>query len=275
MPTVSVTPCVITGAPSYFGTTQTFDYNDKEQMTSRKYDFGFPGYGPYTQTVAPGEINSSYTLRGGVLEERDVFLGGTGNLYDGTPTMMIRFEHQTNASGQVTHIGGPDTLYGFSYDDKKRLIQVDYFAKLRPYSPSYSYEKTYYKTMLKMTYDNNDNVVKMQQIEVERAGSYNVNIPSESYFTYDEKLRNDMTITYDDKPSPYSSVLKYWKFVQNDWGLATNSSWTAILAALSKNNALHVTFATRESGPSSYSFSNTYNYNTQGFPVDGFIYNCK
>ncbi len=84
-----------------------------------------------------------------------------------------------------------------------------------------------------------------------------------------------MNITYDDKPSPYSAMLKYWKFVQNDWGLATNSSWPAIIASLSKHNALKVTFRTQISAPSTYTYSNTYNYNTQGFPVDGYTYNCK
>lgn len=274
-PVVNVSPCLITSAPSYFGTTQTFKYNDKEQLTSRTYDFGFPGYGPFTQTVAPIETNSSYTYNGGVLQERDVFSGGTGNLYDGMPNMMIRFEHQTNSSGQVTYIGGPDTLYGFTYDNKKRLTQVDYFARLLPYSPSYSYQRVYFKTMLKMTYDANDNATKIQQIDVERYGTYNVSSPKESSFLYDEKMKTDMNITYDDKPSPYSAILKYWKFVQNDWGLATNSSWPAIIASLSKHNALKVTFETRISGPSSYTFSNTYNYNMQGFPIDGYKYSCQ
>jgi hypothetical protein len=274
-PTANVTPCLITGAPSYFGTMQTFKYNDKQQLTSRTYDFGYPGYGPFTQTVAPVEINSSYTQRGASVQERDVFLGGTGNLYDGMPKMMIRFERQTNSSGQVTYNGGPDTLYGFTYDDKKRLIQVDYFARLLPYSPSYSYQRVYFKTMLKMTYDANDNVTKLQQIDVERYGSYNTISPLESYFAYDEKMRTDMNIIYDDKPSPYSAVLKYWKFVQNDWGLATNSSWPAIIASLSKHNALKVTFQTRIGGPSNYTFSNSYNYNAQGFPTDGYTYNCQ
>jgi hypothetical protein len=274
-PTVNITPCLITGAPSYFGTTQTFKYNDKEQLTSRTYDFNFAGYGPFTQTVAPVETNSSYTYNGSVLQERDVFLGGTGNLYDGMPSMMIRFEHQANSAGQATYVTGPDTLYGFFYDVKKRLIQVDYYARLLPYSPSYSYQRTYFKTMLKITYDDNDNATKLQQIDVERYGSYLPSNPSASYFAYDEKMRTDMNITYDDKPSPYSAMLKYWKFVQNDWGLATNSSWPAIIASLSKHNALKVTFETRISGPSTYTYSNTYNYNTQGFPTDGYIYSCK
>ena len=209
------------------------------------------------------------------MQDRDLFVGGTGNLYDGMPTMMIRFEHQTNSAGQVTHNGGPDTLYGFTYDDKKRLIQVDYFASLLPYSPSYSYQRVYFKTMLKITYDANDNAIKLQQIDVERYGSYTPTNPSASYFAYDEKMRTDMDITYDDKPSPYSAMLKYWKFVQNDWGLATNSSWPAIIASISKHNALKVTFGTRISAPSTYTYSNTYNYNTQGFPTDGYTYNCQ
>ncbi len=75
MPLVNITPCVITGAPSYFGTMQTFKYNDKEQLTSRTYDFGYAGYGPFIQTITPVEINSSYTHNGAVLQERDVFLG--------------------------------------------------------------------------------------------------------------------------------------------------------------------------------------------------------
>lgn len=274
-PLVNITPCVITGAPSYYGTTQNFKYSDKKQLTSRTFDIGSPGYGPFTQTVSPLEINSSYTLRGNVNQERDVFLGGTNNLYDGMPSMMIRYQHQINSSGQVTYNGGPDTLYGFTYDDKKRLIQVDYFASLIPYSPTYSYARAYFKAILKMIYDDNDNVIKIQQIDVERYGRYNVSSPSESYFLYDEEIRTVMSITYDDKPSPFSAMLRYWKFVQNDWGLDPNANWTAIIASLSKHNALKVTFDIRISGPSTYTFSNTYNYNTQGFPIDGYIYNCQ
>ncbi len=101
--------------------------------------------------------------------------------------MMIRFEHQASSTGQVTYEGGPDTLLGFTYDDKKRLIQVDYFARLLPYSPSYSYARVYFKTMLKMTYDDNDNVTKLQQIDVERYGSYVTNNPSASYFAMTKK----------------------------------------------------------------------------------------
>jgi hypothetical protein len=56
-----------------------------------------------------------------------------------------------------------------------------------------------------MTDDANENVTKIPQIDVERYGSYKLNKPIESYFAFDKKMRTDMTIRYDEKPSPYSS----------------------------------------------------------------------
>ena len=50
------------------------------------------------------------------------------------------------------------------------------------------------------------------------------------------------------------------------------SSWPAIIAAISKHKALTITFLTRLSGPSSSIFSNSYNYNAQDFPTNGYTY---
>jgi len=267
--------CVVMSCPSYFGTTQTFAYDDSREMTSRKYDFGSAGYGPFTQTVDRNKTHSSYTHGASTLEETDVFLGGTGNLYDGTPAWMTKEEKQTSSSGSIINLG-PDTLYNFQYDGKKRLVKATYIASIINTGDLYFvYARQLSNIVLDITYDDNDNAVLLKQTDVYRQGKYNVNAPSTSYFWYDSTASTAIRVTYDSKPSPFSASLKYWKFVQNDWGVATNTNWQAIITALSANNPLTIKYELQQGSSSGSSYSMTYHYNDRGYPADSYIYDCR
>ncbi|MBN9381855.1 MAG: hypothetical protein J0H74_13880 [Chitinophagaceae bacterium] len=268
--------CVVTSCPSYFGTTQTFTYDDSRRMTGRKYDFAIVGFGTFTQTVDKSKIYSSYTQNGTTLEETDVFLGGTDNLYDGTPAWMTRAEEQTSPGGSNNMSTGPDTLYYFQYDSKKRLTKVTYFAPvINTGDVHYIYARQLFNVVLAITYDDNDNAIRLKQSDIYRYGTYNANVPADSYFLYDSIARTVINVTYDSKPSPFTGSLKYWKFVQNDWGLATNRNWQAIITALSPHNPLTVKYELQQGSPSSTSYSMIYNYNDRGYPADSYTYDCR
>jgi len=267
--------CVVTSCPSYFGTTQMFTYDDSREMTSRKYDFGTAGFGPFTQSIDKSKTHSSYTQGGATLEETDIFLGGTGNLYDGTPAWMTKEEKQTNTNGTINTLG-PDTLYYFQYDGKKRLIRATYIARtINSGDVRYVYARQLSNIVLDISYDDNDNAIRLKQTDVYREGKYNVNDPSTSYFWHDSTAWTAINVTYDSKPSPFTASLRYWKFVQNDWGVASNTNWQAIITALSPNNPLTIKYALQQGNPSSTSYSMTYHYNDRGYPSDSYIYDCR
>ena len=169
----------------------------------------------------------------------------------------------------------PDTLLGFEYDDRKRLSVVTYYHRLLTYDITVTYSRQLYSTELRLTYDNNDNVVTLEQTLIYREGVYVVNKPSDSYFVFLQSDYSKINVTYDSNPSPYSAVLKYWKFVQGDWGYAINSNWQAIISSLSKNNPLTISFEMMQGNPVEITNTITYQYNEHGFPVEGYTYTCQ
>jgi hypothetical protein len=274
---VNNSPCVVASAPSYFGTTQTFEYDETGNLKNRRYEFGYPGYGPFSQTVDSDKTIYSYTSPNGVtLEVTDVYIGGTGNLYDGSPRMMSSQARYSYNDGKPGSTHEADTVLIFDYDDQKRLSVVTYYHELFVTNNVIEeYNRQHYATKLELTYDNNDNVTRLKQSFVFREGVYVVNNPSESYFTYLEDVQTIINVTYDDKLSPFTAVSKYWKFVQGDWGYVTNSNWQAIIIALSKNNPLTISYEFYRGKPSQSTSSIIYNYNEQGFPIDSYTYTCK
>lgn len=244
-------------------------------MTARKYDFATVGFGPFTQTIGKDKIHSSYTQGGNTLEETDVFLGGTGNLYDGTPEWMTRQEKQTANDGSVQY-RGPDTLYNFLYDGKKRLVRAIYRAQMiNSGDMNMVYARQLSNIILDITYDDNDNAVRLKQSDVYRQGKYVVNMPAESYFWFDSTAWTIINVTYDSKPSPFSASLKYWKFVQNDWGVALNTNWQAIITALSPNNPLTMRYELQQGSSSNLNYSMNYHYTDRGYPADSYTYDCR
>jgi len=206
--------CLVINCPSYFGTTQTFEYDAKRQMTKRSYEFNYPGYSTYVQTVSPTKVVSGYTHNGTLLEEIDTYTGGTGNLYDGLPRYLSHVTHQKNPDGTEMTLP-PDSLL-FSYDAKKRLAFVGKGFTLHSDNVLDYYTRHQIATNLDMVYDDNDNVIELKQWALYQYGTYVVQAPSESTLIVDSILQNSIKVTYDNKPSPFTASLKYWKFVQND-----------------------------------------------------------
>lgn len=274
-PTNNGTPCIVTSAPSYFGTSQTFEYDQQGMLLNRKYDFNYPGYSQFVQTVDSKKTFYSYSTQAGLVEVTDIFVGGSGNLFDGTPSMVISRGHQTYTNGSPEFFSGPDTLLTFQYDDLKRLSSVTYHYKLLTDDISIIYGQQLYSMVLDLTYDANDNATRLTQTLVVREGVYNVNKPADSYFVFKESVQTLINVTYDTNPSPYSVMSKYWKFVQGDWGYVVNSNWTAIIAALSKNNPLTIQYETYKAQPSKLVSSFVYTYNEQGFPTSNYTYTCQ
>lgn len=263
-------PCVVINCPSYFGSTQTFEYDSKRQMTKRSYSFNYPGYSDFTQSINANQTVYSYSNAGNLEEETDLFVGG---LYSGTPTMKVRTEHQKYANGNPDYYSLPDTIF-FGYDAKGRLAFVSKPHRIYSnYVPDY-YTRHVAYTDLDIVYDDNDNAVALKQWTVYQYGVYVVQDPSQSWLALDSTLQTSIKVTYDSKSSPFIASLKYWKFVQDDWGLATNNNWQAIITALSKNNPLAVTYDVQSGSPSTTKYTMSYNYTSHGMPADSYTYNC-
>lgn len=273
-PIPDVSACVPTSCPSYFGTTQTFTYDQSRKLTKRTYDFGYPGYSPFVQTIEPTKAIYSYTQGGNTLTVTDIFPGGTGSLYDGMPDGMVRITAQTNPTNGYNY-SAIDTPYSFLYDSKKRLKQVIFQADINTSTVATTYMYQLWHTTLDITYDDNDNAINLKQTEIYRDGAYVVQAPSESHFEYHPIVTNVVDITYDQKPSPFSGLLKYWKFVQGDWGQATNTNWSAIITSLSPHNPLTITWSVQGGKPSTQSSKLSYNYTDKGYPSDSYTYSCN
>ena len=122
-----------------------------------------------------------------------------------------------------------------------------------------------------------------------------VYIPQTGETRIDHKQTSDdlLNITYDDKPSPYTAISKYWKFIGGDFtGFAAYNLdkvryWAGRCAILSKNNPVKITGKLVENFGSAAVNINaniTYQYNGNNFPVsmaisgaavNAFTYNCK
>ncbi len=266
---VNNSPCVVTSAPN-FGKT-TFDY-DPTGMKTRKFEFNNSAV---TQTVDANKTFTTYSTSTAVLESTHLFLGGTGNLYDGLPEVVVKQDLVKYNNGSADFDSGRDTLFIFEYDDKQRLSVVNEYYELQEYHVQVAYSRQPYNMELRLAYDDNDNVIRLEQTLVWREGSYSANSPSDSYFVYLEDVITVINVTYDDKPSPFTAMLKYWKFVQGDWGTFFNSHWPSIITPLSKNNPVTIAYEKYQRGPGQPTINITYNYNEQGFPIDGYTYNCK
>ncbi|MFT4024841.1 MAG: hypothetical protein QM664_13780, partial [Flavihumibacter sp.] len=173
IPTPDVSPCLVKSAPSYFGTTQTFEYNNNRQLVKRSYEFNYPGYSTFEQTVSASKTVYGYTYQGASLEESDIFRGGTGNLFDGLPAVADRVTRQKNADGTENSYS-VDSFYLFFYDAKKRLEVVNHPSGFKSDNVSDYYTRHLRNTYLRITYDDNDNATELKQWWVYQYGTYNV-----------------------------------------------------------------------------------------------------
>jgi hypothetical protein len=269
-PVVNITNCAIASDVDETLGLRNFEYDDQgllTKMTAPNYY-----YGPFVRTITPAKVNDTFTNYNATYS----CIGGTGNIYDGNP----EFINQSSVGD----------LYQLKYDANKRLVSV-----LVP-MPANGYWKdtffTIFRAELNFTYDANDNVT---QVKIVKDYQEEINVPQtgESRIDYMQITDDVLNITYDDKPSPYTAISKYWEFTGpyflnfKIYSLNLVRFWANVSAVLSKNNPVKITGKLTNNDalpPNTINSTLTYQYNEQGFPVsialDGsginsFTYNCK
>ncbi|SEM49694.1 hypothetical protein SAMN05216436_10511 [bacterium A37T11] len=255
---------------------RNFEYNDKgllTKMTAPNYY-----YGTYVRTITPSKVTETFPG----YDTYYTYSGGSGNIYDGDPKVLHQMLLRDTA------------LYQYFYDDKKRLSYIYIPTIANGYLPN-SF-MIVYRTELKFTYDANDNVT---QIRLVKDYWEKVVVYPSNEFRYDYLQIGDqyLDITYDDKPSPYTAISKYWAFIGSDflhykiYSLNMVRFWANVCSILSKNNPQKITGKLRydtydpvQAPLNTINASFTYKYNANNLPVsmalDGqeinsFTYNCK
>lgn len=288
---VNPTGCVITSDVDQALGVRNFEYNDKGllvKMTGPNYF-----YGPFIRTITPAKVADDYPTASvdgngnhfyGTINISYSYNGGSGNIYDGNPEHMHEvFTGSISGSSIKT-----DSVFQFKYDAKKNLTTVlikgtggedaDGFVLFR-YELVFAYDENDNATQVKIIYDYS-----------KKTTSY----PSgESRIDYKQISDELLNITYDDKPSPYTAISKYWKFIGEDfkgfgaYNLDKLRFWIGRCAILSKNNPVKITGKLRTVNANATSDVNanlTYQYNEKNLPVsmaingtgiNAFTYNCK
>jgi hypothetical protein len=290
---VNVSPCTITSDVDQALGLRNFEYDDKGllvKMTGPNYY-----YGPFVRTITSTKSTDAYPTSSvdgngnhyyGNITIVNSYTGGSGNIYDGDPEFM----HQLFTGSISGSTLKTDSMFQFKYDDaKKHLTTV--LIPVTGNTPGAD-GFTFFRYEFSFTYDANDNVTQvkiindfMQKVATPQSG------PGEIYYkqTSDELLN----ITYDNKPSPYTAISKYWKFIGNDfngfgaYNLDKIHFWTGRCAILSKNNPVKITgklITTGGTPPAEINATLSYEYNDKDFPVsvalngsgiNSFTYSCK
>lgn len=291
------TPANTTGCPIASDVDQAlglrnFEYDDKGlliKMTGPNYY-----YGPFVETITAGKIVDAYPTSSvdgngnhyaGKINIAYDYTGGSGNIYDGNPEYL--HELFTTSSPPSTEVR--DSLFQFKYDDaKKHLTAVLIAANGYPGTDGYAV----FRYELNFTYDANDNV---SQVKIIYDYMRKVNVPQSGVSRIDYKQTSDelLSITYDDKPSPYTAISKYWKFIGGDfngfeaYNLDKVRFWAGRCAILSKNNPIKITGKLRQGVVSTLAEVDatlSYQYNDKNLPIsmaingsgtNAFTYNCK
>lgn len=290
-PVVNVSSCVINGDVDQSLGARNFEYDDKGLLTKMNGPNYY--YGPFARTINPNKAVDAYpstTVDGngnhfsGNITISYYYTGGSGNIYDGNPQFMSQVFVASNPPNNIK----TDSLYQFVYDDaKKHLTTV--LMQGSGYQDADGFIN--FRSELNFTYDANDNVA---QVKIIYDYSKKTTAPSgDSRIDYKQVSDELLTITYDDKPSPYTAILKYWKFIGADfsgfraYNLDKLRFWAGRCAIMSKNNPVKITgkLATVGGQPATtINSALTYQYNEKNFPVsvalDGaginsFTYNCK
>ncbi|MDP9078666.1 MAG: hypothetical protein M3O71_14640 [Bacteroidota bacterium] len=292
-PVVNVSACTITSDVDQALGLRNFEYDDKgllTKMTGPNYY-----YGPFVRTITPAKAIDAYPTASvdgqgnhyyGTINIAYTYSGGSGNIYDGNPQFMHQLFTGSNSGTSIK----TDSLYQFNYDDAKKHLTTVLIAGNAGSPDADGY--TFFRNELVFTYDANDNV---SQVKIFYDFERKVSVPQSGISRIDYKQTSDETlnITYDNKPSPYSAIAKYWKFIGNDfsgfgaYNLDKLRFWIGRCAILSKNNPVKITGKLITVGGQPAATINstiTYQYNEKNFPVsaalDGsginsFTYNCK
>jgi hypothetical protein len=292
-PIVNITACTIASDVDQALGLRNFEYDDKGLLTKMMGPNFY--YGPFVRTITSAKAVDAYPTssvdglgnhHNGTINITYSYTGGSGNIYDGNPEFMHQVFKSTNEPLGISS----DSLYQFQYDDaKKHLTSVLIRSSGNtPRADGF----VFFRYELNFTYDANDNVT---QVKIINDFVRKVNVPQsgESRYDYIQTSDETLNITYDDKPSPYTAISKYWKFIGNDfsgfgaYNLDKVRFWAGRCAILSKNNPVKITgklITTNGAAASDINSTITYQYNDKNFPVtvalDGsginsFTYNCK
>lgn len=291
-PVVNPTGCAIASDVDQALGLRNFEYDDKGlliKMTAPNYY-----YGTFVRTVTPAKAVDAYPSTAvdgngnhysGTINITYNYAGGSGNIYDGNP----EFLHEMFVASNPPSSYKRDSLYQFKYDDaKKHLTTV-----LLPGNNSLDAAGfSLFRAELVFTYDDHDNVTQakiiydyMQKVNVPQSGV--------SQIYYKQVSDELLNVTYDDKPSPYTAISKYWKFIGEDFSGFTAYNldklrfWAGRCAILSKNNPVKITGKLRQAIGLTLADINatlTYQYNDKNLPVstaingsgtNAFTYSCK
>jgi hypothetical protein len=250
-------------------------------------------YGPFVRTITSAKAVDSYptqsvdgngTHHSGTINITYSYSGGSGNIYDGNPQYLHElFASSTN--GTTVR----DSIYQFLYDDAKKHLTTVLIAGSGSQDADgfilFRYE-------LAFTYDANDNVTQAKII-YDWSKKTTVYPSGESRIDYKQTSDELLNITYDDKPSPYTAISKYWKFIGEDfsgfgaYNLDKVRFWAGRCAIMSKNNPVKITGKLITVGgmpPADINATLTYQYNDKNLPVsmaingaavNTFTYTCK
>jgi hypothetical protein len=271
---------------------RNFEYDDKgllTKMTGPNYY-----YGPFVRTITSAKAVDAYPTASvdgngnhyyGNINITYSYSGGSGNIYDGNPGFMHELFTATNPPNSFRR----DSLYQFLYDDAKKHLTTVLLAG----SGSTDADNfILFRYELNFVYDANDNVTQAKII-YDWSKKTTVYPGGESRIDYKQTSDELLTITYDDKPSPYTAISKYWKFIGEDfsgfgaYNLDKVRFWAGRCAILSKNNPVKITGKLRQvagGAPADVNAILTYQYNDKNLPVsmaingsgvNAFTYNCK
>lgn len=291
-PVVNVAGCVILSDIDQALGIRNFEYDDKgllTKMTGPNYY-----YGPFVRTITSAKVVDAYPSSSvdgngnhyyGNINIRYTYSGGSGNIYDGDPQYLHELFTATNPPNSFVR----DSLFQFLHDDaKKHLTTVLVGGSGSQDADGF----TLFRNELVFAYDANDNVTQVK-IMYDWSKKTVVYPSGESRIDYKQTSDETLTITYDDKPSPYAAIAKYWKYIGEDFnGFAAYNLdkirfWAGRCAILSKNNPTKITGKLRNiylQTPVDVNATFTYQYNEKNFPVNvaingsginAFTYECK
>jgi uncharacterized lipoprotein YehR (DUF1307 family) len=291
-PVVNPTGCAIASDVDEALGVRNFEYDDKGylvKMTGPNYY-----YGPFVRTITSAKAVDAYPSSSvdgngnhysGTINITYNYTGGSGNIYDGNPEYL----HELFVATNPPNTSKRDSLYQFKFDDaKKHLTSVLIGTAGSRDADGF----TLFRYELNFTYDANDNVIQVKIVyDYER--KFSAPQTGESRIDYKQTSDETLNITYDDKPSPYTAIAKYWKFIGEDfsgfgaYNLDKLRFWAGRCAILSKNNPVKITgklITTGGAAAANINATLTYQYNEKNFPVsmaingagtNAFTYNCK
>ncbi len=271
---------------------RNFEYDDKGQLAKMTAPNGY--YGAFVRTITSTKAFDEYPSSGvdgngkhydGSIKITYSYSGLSATIYDSNPEFLNEFFVQSNPPGSLKR----DSLFQFKFDDaKKHLTTV--LVPGNGYEDKDGFKN--FRTELVFAYDGKENVIQAKII-YDYTKKTVVYPSGESRIDYIQKSDETINISYDDKPSPYLAISKYWKFIGEDFlGFGSYNGdkirfWVDRCMILSKNNPIKITGKLRKASGQDVADIDetmTYQYNEKNYPINmaisgvntnAFTYNCK